>query len=799
MMQQVTKLHSNSAKKALKDFIPLIIAFFGSLVFLSVYQNIRLYLDGVLDSFINKSFFLLLLHHIGFTAVAALFLAFLFNYFEGKKANLGFRVVRFILFVLLLVEGLLIEYYVRNYEILGFTIFSLDGGLFEFWPMILSGLGLLFVSGFIFRFLSGIMTNTYRIINKMYPFTIILFSLFLAIQLANKKPINENKTQHVLSRWATKFLDLNKYDGSLEYPLLQTENPKDVLGAHFNLTSEKPSIVIIIVEGLGSDFLGDNAIYKGFTPFLESLRNKSLSWENFLSNTGEGFAALPTVVGSLPFGEEGFSNIDRNLNKNTLFSILKNNGYATSFNYGGNSALNHLDKFLDEERVDFILDSNAFGSDYIPHEKDASRISSGYPDKELFRKFMSFETYQEKPKFEVFLTLSTKKPFLVPSSKDFENKVDQLLASPKIEKTFAKRIKKHKEIFASLLYTDEALSGFFDAYKSKANFHNTIFIITGSHNVTELPAKNEISRYRVPFMIYSPLVKAPKKITSTGSHADIVPSVLSLLNKKYSLKIPSKVSWLGNSLVPEKKEESSKQIPLFRNKNNMQDYIYGHYLLSSGRIYGLEENLELFSVKNAPKKKITEAFKSFKSVNSYVTSYNKILPDANVIFKKAGREFTKQEMVWISSVFNGKDFDNAFETARALAFKNEWNRALLLCDYILTKIPRHADTEILMGRIYAWQKEYNTAIETLEEVIRKYPIYTDGYSALLDVYFWADKNERAVELLNIMERNNLKSVEIDQKMTRARRHLQQQTTDTKKINFSIKTKSSMAVSAVHQE
>ncbi len=799
MMQQVTKLLSNSSKKTLKDFIPLIIAFFGSLVVLSVYQNIRLYLDGVLDSFINYSFFLLLLHHTGFTAVAALFLAFLFNYLESKKANLGFRVVRFILFVLLLSEGLLIEYYVRNYEVLGFTSFSFNHALLEFWPIILSGLGLLFVSGFVFRFLSGVMTNSYRIINRMYPFTIILFSLFLATLIADKKPINENKTQHVLSSFVSNFLDFNQYNSPIEYPLLRTYNQQDDLGRYFNLTSQKPNIVILIVEGLGSDFLGDKAIYDGFTPYLESIRNQSLYWENFLSNTGESFAALPTIVGSLPFGKEGFSNIDGNLNKNTLFSILKSNGYATSFNYGGNSALNHLDKFLDEERVDYILDSKSYGPDYTAHEKDAARISLGYPDKELFRKFMSLDSYLEKPKFDVFLTQSTKKPFLVPSRENYMNKVDQILVTSQKEKNLAKRIRKNKEIFASLLYADEALSVFLEANKSKAHYKNTLFIITGSHNLTELPAKNEISRYQVPFMIYSPLIKAPKKINSTASHADIVPSLLSLLNKKYSLKVPSKVSWLGNGLAPEKIDESSRQIPLFRNKNNIQDYIHGRYLLSSGRIYGLEENLELVSVNNAPKRKIKEAFKAFKSINTYVTAHDKIVPDSNVVFKKSGREFTKQEMVWISSVFNGKNFDNAFETARELAFRNEWDRAKLLCEFILAKIPRHADTEILMGRIYAWQKEYNSAIETLEEVIRKYPIYIDGYSALLDVYFWADKNERAVELLNIMERNNLKSVEIDQKMTRAHRHLQQQTTETKKVNFSIKTKSPIAVSAVHQE
>lgn len=798
-MMQPTKIESNTTKKTLREFIPLTIAFYGSLVFLAVYQNVRLYLDGVLNGVINKSFFLHLLHHVGFTAVTSLFLAFLFNFLEGRRPNLGLKAIRFILFGLLLVEGLLIEYYVRNYEIVGFNVLSLNSSEFQFWSTVLSGLGLLLISGFIFHFLSKILITTYLVISRMYPFTIIVFSLFLATLYAERKPINENKTQYLIGNIANEWLDFNKYDGTEEFPLLKTYEQNDVLGEYFNLKNEKPNVVVLIVEGLGSDFIGERAVYKGFTPFLESIRKESLSWESFLSNTGESFAALPTIVGSLPFGEEGFSNSNINLNKNTLFSILKSNGYVTSFNYGGNSTLNHIDKFLDEERVDYIMDRKAFGSDYTLQEKDAARISLGYPDKELFRQFWDLESYQKKPKFDVFLTQSSKTPFLIPNTKGYSDKVEKIVASSKLERNLVKRIKRNKEIFASLLYADEAISGFFESYKRKPYFDNTIFIITGSHNLTELPAMDEISRYRVPFMMYSPLLKAPQRINIRASHIDIAPTLLSLLDKKYDLKIPLKVSCMGNSLLEETDNENVLQIPLFRSKRNIQDYIYGNYFLSSGRVYGLQKNLELTTSGNAPIEEIKVKFKEFKSINSYTTSQNKIIPPSIALFRGSDRVFTKQEMVWITSVFNGKDFDNAFETARELALNNEWDRALLLCSYILSKIPRHADTEILTGRIYAWQNAYDRAMETLEEATRKYPVYADGYAALLDVYFWADKNERVVMLLQSIERNNVKSAEIDQKIARAFQRLKTQHAEETSLDYFKPAKTEMAGTMVHQQ
>ncbi len=797
-MQVVEKEERNMDRKKLKDFIPLAIAFFGSLVFLSIYQNIRLYASGILDGFINKSLFLLLLHHTGFTAIMAIVLAFLFNFIERKKARLGFKVAKIILLVFLLVEGWLIEYYVRNYEILGDDVFGLNVTSAQIASVLLYGSVLMIGSGILFHFLYKMACSTYTIISRMYPFTIVLFSLFLATLAADKKPINENRVQHLVTGISSALLDFNKYEGSEEYPLLKPYAKNDVFGGYFNLKNERPNMVILIVEGLGSDFVGDKALYKGFAPFLDSLRGQSLYWDNFVSNTGESFAAMPTILGSLPFGEKGFTNIEGTSSRNTLFGILKKNGYATSFNYGGNSALNHFDKFLDEERVDFILDRKAFGPDYKLQEEDAAGISLGYPDKELFRKWAASTIYQKKPKLEVFLTLSSKTPFAVPYSKTYQGKVETILAKSQMAPRISKLIKKNKEIFASILYTDEALAGFFASYKNRPEFGNTIFIVTGSHNLTELPARNEASRYRVPLIIYSPLLKSPKKMKYLVSHADIVPTLVSLLDEEYHLKIPQKVAWLGNSLLLGTPFDDSKEIPLFRNKNSIQDYIYGPFFLSAGQVYKFDRNLEPTEVEDAPVKTVKKSFDYFRSINAYTTANDKILPDSMAIFNPLKNKFTKQELVWISSVFNGRDFDGAYETARELAFKNEMERAFLLCRYIIVAIPRHADAEILMGRMHAWQGDYGKAMDILEETVRKYPVYVDGYSALLDVYFWADKNEKAIDLQENIKRNNIKSIEITQKMVRAYQQTQKGISKDTLASFSINPEIQASITAIDQ-
>ena len=124
-------------------------------------------------------------------------------------------------------------------------------------------------------------------------------------------------------------------------------------------------------------------------------------------------------------------------------------------------------------------------------------------------------------------------------------------------------------------------------------------------------------------------------------------------------------------------------------------------------------------------------------------------------------------MIWIESVFNGKDFDNAYEHAKSLAFNREYGRALLLCEYILSEIPRHADTEILMGRVHAWKGDYEIAIQILNGVIKKYPKYEDGYCALMDAYFWSGGNNSTYEIQRFAKKNGVQDKILNEKFERS--------------------------------
>ncbi len=779
----------------MKEYTRLMIAFLGCLVVLSIFQYSVLYVKGVVDSIFSKSFMIAVVHQIGFTSLVGVVFTFPFNFWENFRPRYGFRLAFFLLTFLLIIEAMLIGYYCTTLvplgsDLLGYSYKDMKetvSNSASAWMILYMILGLAVIIGSFYGFFK-VTSKFYHRISKLYPFTIILFSLFVATLFTEGKPINQNKTQYLAINLYQSSTEDNTYQSNEEYPLIKRPEMEDAIGSYFDLKEEKPNFVFIIVEGLGRDFVGEGAEFGGFTPFLDSLSTKSLYWENCLSNTGRTFGVLPSLIGSLPFGKSGFMELEEFPNKLTLFGILKNNGYHTSFYQGTNSSFDNVDKFLLSENLDFVLDRSGFGNKYKLQAEDAAGSSWGYPDMELFKKSMSFKRDKEQPRMEVYMTISNHEPFIPPNQKFYEKEVKQILSRGEHKGKTLKIIEKNDNVFATLLYTDDALQWVINAYKKQPNYENTIFLITGDHRLIPIPQRNNLSRFHVPLIVYSPMLKKPQKLSGISSHFDVTPSILAMLNKSYELKMPKKVAWMGGALAMQKEFQGDKDIPLMRNKNELKEYVSGQYLYSDGDVFEIDGNMDLSSAFGTSSSKIKGKLDSFKAMNAYVTQNNKIIPDSLAIFEVQKERFSESEIVWINSVYNGQDSDKAYLTARDLAFDREYEKALLLCRYILSDVPSHIDTKILTGRVNAWSGNYDTSIEILLSCIKMNPNYIDSYAALFDVYFWAERHEAAYELIPRVKENSSSANEIADKIARAEREYRKL---GKRPNPSIKAETAM--------
>jgi uncharacterized sulfatase len=417
-----------------------------------------------------------------------------------------------------------------------------------------------------------------------------------------------------------------------EYPFLHQETTPDVLGEYLNLGKTPPNIVLIIVESLGRAYSGQNAYLGSFTPFLDSLMQKSLYWENCLSTSGRTFQVLPTTLASLPFGEHGFAELEDKMPDHlSLISILKKQaGYSSSFVYGGEAEFDKMDAFLNRQGIDQIIDSRKFGSDYTKLPASASDFSWGFGDHEIFRRYLEdLKAKPDTPRMDVMLTLAMHSPFIVTNQEYYNRKFAERLDGLNLSEKTKSFDQQYVKQLASVLYFDESIRYFFSEFSKTKEFANTIFIITGDHRMPEIPISTQIDRFHVPLVIYSPMLKKTEKFSSIISHFDITPSLIAMLNGAKYIKRPTVAAWIGHGLDNSVDFRSLQTYPLMRNKNEILDLLSSDQFLSNQTVYQIAPDLNIEPQENANRQKqLKEELDNFIRKNNYACKNNKLIPDS---------------------------------------------------------------------------------------------------------------------------------------------------------------------------
>ncbi|MBN7800452.1 LTA synthase family protein [Algoriphagus aestuariicola] len=414
-----------------------------------------------------------------------------------------------------------------------------------------------------------------------------------------------------------------------EYPFLHKNEYPDVLSPYFDSLTQAPDIVFLLMESFGKAYSGKDAYLGSFTPFLDSLEQHSLVWTNALSTTGRTFGLLPGILGGLPFGEKGFLELSQDFPyHNSLLSILSENGYKTRFFLGSDADFDNEAPFLKYHGIDQIVEESMFPTTFEKAPTN-SGFSWGYPDKTLFS--FGIETLPSEktsPELRIFQTLTSHDPYLVPERGIYEQKLqDHLrnklrLSSEKIEEYLA-----YGDIYMTILYADDALKLFFEEYKKRPEFANTIFVITGDHRLPEIPMASRLDRFHVPLMIYSPMLKRRDYFQAVTSHYEITPSLLSMLEKQELITLPEEVIWQGQVLDTARNFRSLLAMPLMRNKNQLLEYIHGQYFLSDGQVFLISEGLNIDPVEDVNEfNRLNGEFEEFKNKNSYMVQTGKLLP-----------------------------------------------------------------------------------------------------------------------------------------------------------------------------
>ncbi|MFZ4620347.1 MAG: sulfatase-like hydrolase/transferase, partial [Bacteroidota bacterium] len=580
--------------------------------------------------------------------------------------------------------------------------------------------------------------------------------------------VAENKLLHFTSasyRYFTNNISGSNTALTTEYPFLHEDTDPDVLGSFMTVQKTKPNIVIIIVEGLGRAFVAGGS-HEGFTPFIDSLSHHSLYWKNFLSTTGRTFGVLPSLTASLPFGEKGFMELGQSMpDHHSLFTLLQDNGYHTSYYYGGRINFDLQNIFLERQKINTIIDEGDFLPPYEKAAPNEAGFSWGYSDGDLFkRSLQEIDGKNITPRLDVYMTISTHEPFIPPHAEHYRELFEERLQRMGIPEEERNNYRQFKDIYSSLLYTDEAIRDFISAYKRRSDYGNTIFMITGDHRLIPVPMDTKLDRYRVPFIIYSPMLNRTEEFSSVSTHADIPPTVIGFLRKHFPMNLPAQAHWIGTVVDTAREFRAERSRAFMPFKGEISDYLDGKYFLSGDRLFSVSKNLYIDEIQNDSIKRSIEVKKNdFIAQSIFAVTKNRIYPAEHVISETIAAEnddslYARIDRLKLNS-------DQLFLLARDTAFKKYYSESRVICRRLLAVNPDYHDVRALMGRTFAWERRYTEATETFMEILRRSPAYSDAYFGLAQTQYWSGNYPEALK--NVSRSVELTPVNIDARFLKA--------------------------------
>jgi len=405
----------------------------------------------------------------------------------------------------------------------------------------------------------------------------------------------------------TKTFKAKKYYSDKEVEAIYTPVKKFKTDQEFT----NQNVVILIVESLAKEYIGalnkdiNNGIYKGYTPFLDTLITKSHTYTNAFANGRKSIDALPSVIASVPSLVQPYILSPYSTNEiNGIGSLLKEKGYKTAFFHGASKGSMGFDAFMNTAGHD-----NFFGSEDYDNMDDFDG-NWGIWDEEFLQYTANQLNKFKEPFLASIFTLSSHHPFKVPQ---------------KYKSTFKKGT---LPIHQPIQYTDFSLRQFFETASKMPWYDNTIFVITADHcNQTILPEyQTSVGAFSIPIIIYQPNKPESARIDNTiTQQADILPLILRELN--YS-----------GDFVSFGTDTQTENRPFAVNyKNQTWQYYEGDYLLQ----FRDEKMLALYKFKtdrllknNLLESEITQAEFMLTKLKAYIQQYyNRLIENRMVVVK----------------------------------------------------------------------------------------------------------------------------------------------------------------------
>ncbi len=236
------------------------------------------------------------------------------------------------------------------------------------------------------------------------------------------------------------------------------EVPKDTTDKFLKV--KRPNIVFVILESWSADLLEELGGRKGIAPEMSKLASEGLLFTNIYSSSERSEQGISCLFGGFPAHPISCFTIQPDKYKRTpnLNHILQNEGYFSSYYFGGQLIYGNMKGYVYYSGFDRIAEIYDFPSD-IPQGK------LGVHDAWVFNRQLLEIDKDKKPFFSVMYSLSTHAPFDMPMT--HRNFVDD----------------NYQNLFLnSAFYADSVIGDFIRKAKTKEWYDNTLFIFIPDHS-----------------------------------------------------------------------------------------------------------------------------------------------------------------------------------------------------------------------------------------------------------------------------------------------------------------------------
>lgn len=323
------------------------------------------------------------------------------------------------------------------------------------------------------------------------------------------------------------------------------ESQKDLLSLLTRTTAEnpkveelRPHVVLFLMESFGSHWMKFNNSEFDFLGNLPRHFEEDIYFDNFIAS-GQGTIGSLIVIGSNIPNRPGmrFLSESKYMNKKlpTAAHIpFKQNGYESSFVYGGKLSWRNIGKYFKVQGFDQVIGENTIKKEL--ELKGDSGTEWGLYDEHLFTYISQKLNSSKTPQFIIVLTTTNHPPFEVP--KQYKEKNFDLTGELKTKITREEDLFKLR--FKAFEYSNTKLAEFISQVKASSLAEKSIISVTGDHNFwgfMNYTTEENYSKYRVPFYIYAPKSIKPESWdkNKVGGHEDIMATLynIALSNTPY--------------------------------------------------------------------------------------------------------------------------------------------------------------------------------------------------------------------------------------------------------------------------